>query len=99
MALAPHAGVGPFDACESVRVRFPTLSGRALHDQSFKDYVVSRNAHLDYFSNKRSGKKLLTRHPVNSRVQQSVVDTYVESIQKHGVADGVRGACWGSTWP
>ena len=95
MAVAEaSAKVGSFEPCDSVTTRFRGVSGRALQDQIFNDYVVGRNVHLDYYSQKRSGKRLLFRHAVNQRVQQAVVDTYAANILKNGVVEGVRGGCW-----
>ena len=47
---------------------------------------------VDYFGQKK--EQLLSRHPLNNRFQESVLNAYEQGILEHGIVDGVRGTPW-----
>ena len=55
------------------------------------DGEVKDNLHLPFFVD---GQRALLRHPVNDRMQTTVLESYVASISEKGLVAGVRGAAW-----
>jgi hypothetical protein len=40
------------------------------------------------------GQRLITRHKLNNRKQDTVLNSYVTSVKQRGIVKGVRGDCW-----
>lgn len=39
-------------------------------------------------------QRMISRHPLNNRRQDTVLATYTKSVQQKGIVRGVRGECW-----
>ena len=95
MAAAPSRAGGAtdllYDPDLSITERFGSLTGIALRDEIFKCYRVGTRT-LPFFN--EAGDRMIIRHPCNNRVQESVKARYVAGLFRHGLMQGVRGACW-----
>ena len=75
---------------ESIKRRYPGLSGLLLYKKVTEHWALDKNRTFKFFTN--DCKELLSRHPINkNRGQVSVVDAYKESILKNGLLPSVRG--------
>ncbi|CAK8992204.1 unnamed protein product [Durusdinium trenchii] len=67
------------------------VPGRELLDAIMKTYKVPSNKTLPWY---QGTQRMISRHPLNNRRQDTVLATYTKSVQQKGIVRGVRGECW-----
>ena len=76
----------------SVSARFGGLEGSLLYKKIIAAYGASSGSgtRLAFFS--AAGDRLLYRHPLNARRQDTVLERYIEGVLSYGILPNVRGS-------